>query len=268
MPRLQTRDIIIHYDEIGKGEPLLLISGLGQDSQAWALSAPDLAKHFRVITFDNRGAGRTSSPDRPYTIDQMADDAAGLLEALEIPKAHVLGWSMGGYIAQELALGHPGLVNKLILLSTAGTIDGYGRAMLASLLTVRRTNISREGFVRMMAPLVYSKAFLDDTTRLERAIQNSASNAYPQQDHAYIRQIGAIQRFDASPRLGEIKAETLVLHGEDDVLVPPHNGEALAAAISGATHTVLPGGHVGVLENPNAYNEAILAFLGAAVPAG
>lgn len=267
MPRLQTRDIIIYYEEAGQGDPILLITGLGADLQSWALTAPELAKHFRVVTFDNRGAGRSSAPDRPYSLEGMADDAAGLLDALEIEKAHILGLSMGGYIAQEFALRHPNRVNQLVLLSTAPDIDGYGRSIVRALTTVRKSNVSREGFLRVTAPLVYSPALLDDNDRLERALQNSLANAYPQQDHAYLRQANAILRFNATPRLGELKADTLVVHGADDKLVPPSNGQRLAEALPSATYKELPGGHLGFLEHPADYNAAFLEFLNATVPA-
>lgn len=266
MPRLQMRDIIMYYEEAGQGDPLLLITGLGSDLQSWALTVPALAKQFRVITFDNRGAGRTSAPDRPYSIENMADDAVALLDALEIDKAHVLGFSMGGCIAQELALRNPARVDKLILVSTAPDVDGYGVAALRALTTVRRSNVSREGFVRVMAPFIYSPDFLNDAGRLERAIVNSLANPYPQQDHAYLRQAEAIFRFSAASRLGDIKNETLVIHGVDDNLVPPHNGRRLAEGLPSATHVELPGGHVGLLEHPDEYNAAFLEFLGVAVP--
>lgn len=262
MPRLQTRDIIIYFEEEGQGDPLLLITGLGADLQSWALTAPELAKQHRVVRFDNRGAGRTSAPDRPYSIEGMADDAVGLLDALEIERAHVLGFSMGGFIAQELALHHPSRVGKLILLSTAGGIDGYTRAMLHALSTVRKSNVSREGFVRVMAPLIYSPDFLDDPERLERAVQNSLANPYPQQDHAYLRQVQALLRFNAMPRLSELKHDTLVMHGADDVLMLPRNGQRLADALPSATYQEMPGGHVGLLEHAKEYNTAFLEFLG------
>jgi 3-oxoadipate enol-lactonase len=267
MPRLQTRDIIIYYEEAGDGYPLLLITGLGGDLQSWAFNAPDLAKQFKVVTFDNRGAGRTSAPDRPYTIDGMADDAAGLLDALEIEKAHVLGFSMGGCIAQELALRHPSRVDKLVLVSSVASIEGYVRAMVEGLMTVRRSNISREGFVRVMAPLIYIPSFLDDPARLDRAIQNTLANPYPQQDHAYLRQAQALLRFDTSSRLGDIKQQALVLHGADDVLVPSRNGKRLAEGLPAADYKELPGGHAGLFEHANEYNEAVMGFLSVAAAA-
>src|SRR3990172_9311716 len=115
MPTAPVRDLMMYYEEAGSGEPLVLIMGLGGDLQGWAFQAPVLAQHFRVITFDNRGAGRTSAPDRPSSIAAMADDTAGLMDYLGIQKAHVLGFSMGGYIAQELALSRPDRVDQLIL---------------------------------------------------------------------------------------------------------------------------------------------------------
>jgi 3-oxoadipate enol-lactonase len=262
MPRLQTRDIVINHEEQGRGDALLLIGDLGADLRAWGLTVPALARHFRVITFDNRGAGLTSAPDSPYTIDQMADDAVGVLEGLDIAKAHVAGFGMGGLIAQEMALRAPTRVDRLVLLATTPAVDGYSRAFYSALATVRRTNISREGFVRLMAPLLYSKEFLADTARVDRAVQSAAASAIAQQDHAYIRQVQAILRFDASPRLKDTKAQTLVLHGDEDILVPPHNAEALQSGIPGAKLTMLPGGHAGVLEHADAYNAAILDFLG------
>jgi pimeloyl-ACP methyl ester carboxylesterase len=257
----------MYYEEAGSGAPLILVMGLGGDLQAWALTAPALAKHFRVITFDNRGAGRTSAADKPYSIAGMAEDLAALMDHLGIATASILGWSMGGYIAQELAIKYPQRVEKLILLATAADIDGYGRAVLASWLTVRKSNVSREGWQRFIAPYIYGPELLNDGERFERAILNGVSNPYAQQDHAFIRQAEAILNFDASDRAGSIKAPTLVVVATDDMLVPPRNSEKLAKLIPGATLKMLEGGHAGALEFPNEYNEAFLEFLGAAVPA-
>lgn len=267
MPYVPTRDIITYYEEAGSGEPLVLIMGLGGDLQGWALTAPALAKHFRVITYDNRGAGRTGAPDRPYTIAGMAGDLAALLDALKIEKAHILGFSMGGYIAQEFALNYPSRVNRLILLATAASIDGYGRVVIGNWINVQRSNMSREQIVRFRAPYLYTSALLDDEARYERSIQNSVSNPYAQQDHAFLRQAQAILGWDASARAGAIKAETLVIAGKEDLLVPPRNSEKLNKLIPGSKLQVLDGGHLGAMEFPNEYNTAILEFLGAAVPA-
>jgi len=267
MPYVPTRDIITYYEETGSGEPLVLIRGLGSDLQAWALQVPVLAKHFRVITYDNRGAGRTSSPDKPYTIAGMADDLATLLDELKVEKANVLGYSMGGMVAQEFALKYPNRLDRLVLLGTSARLDGYSRTIIQNLINVRRSNMSREQIARNMAPFIYSTDLLDDSDRFERAILATIDNPYSQQDHAFIRQAQAILAFDASARVNGVKAATLVITNSEDILVPPRNGEALSKAISGAKLLQLEGAHAGVTELPNEHNAAILEFLGAAVPA-
>ncbi len=265
MPNAPIRDIITYYEEHGSGEPLILIMGLGGDLQAWALQVPALSKHFRVITFDNRGAGRSSSPDKPYSMSGMADDLAALMDHLEIPKAHILGFSMGGYIAQEFALKYPTRVNKLILLATAPYIDGYGKNIVTSWINIRRSSMSREQTVRLTATWLYSPALFDDEERFERSILNSVSNPHAQQDHAFIRQAQAVLAFDARDRVTKIAQEALVIGCEDDILVPPHNAERLAKLLPKSTYKLLPGGHVGCIEHPNEYNAAFMDFLG--VPA-
>jgi 3-oxoadipate enol-lactonase len=267
MPIVPIRDIVTYYEEAGSGEPLVLIMGLGGDMQAWALQVPTLAKHFRVITFDNRGSGRTSSPDKPYSIAGMADDLAALLDALNITKAHILGWSMGGYIAQEFALKYPARVNKLILLATAPSIDGYGTTIVKNWINVRRSNMSREQIARLTATWLYGSELFEDEGRFERAVTNSVSNPYAQQDHAFIRQAQAVLGFDASTRLGGLATDTLVIGCEEDILVPPRNSEKLAKLLPKAKLKTMSGGHAGCIEYPNEYNAAFLEFLGAAVPA-
>jgi 3-oxoadipate enol-lactonase len=267
MPYVPTRDIITYYEDQGAGEPLVLIMGLSGDLQAWALTAPALSKHFRIITYDNRGAGRTSAPDKPYAIAGMADDLAALLDELQIPKAHILGFSMGGYIAQEFVLKYPNRVDRLILLATAPSIDGYGKAAVTNWINVRRSNMSREQIVRFTSQFLYSPSLLDDEARYERAIQNSLNNAYAQQDHAFIRQAQAVLEFNAESRLSGVKSSTLVIAGKEDILVPPRNSEKLAKLIPGAKLEIRDGAHLGAIEFPNEYNALFLEFLGAAVPA-
>jgi pimeloyl-ACP methyl ester carboxylesterase len=261
MPEAPIRDIITYYETAGSGDPLILVMGLGGDMQAWALQVPALAKHFRVITFDNRGSGRTSSPDRPCSIAGMADDLAALMDRLGIAKAHILGFSMGGYIAQEFALKYPARVDKLILLATAAHIDGYGKNIVKSWINVRRSNMSREQVVRLTATWLYGPELFDDEARFERAVQNSVSNPYAQQDHAFIRQAQAVLGFDVRGRAAGITHETMVIGCKDDVLVPPRNAEKLAALLPKATLKILPGGHVGCVEYPNEYNTAFMDFL-------
>ena len=261
MPNVPTRDIITYYEEAGSGEPLLMIMGLSGDLQAWALQVPTLARKYRVVTYDNRGAGRTSAPDKPYSIKQMADDAVGLLDTLGIARAHVLGFSMGGYIAQELAAAHPERVEKLILLATAPYIDGYGKVVVGNWVNVRRSNMSREQIVRYTSQFLYSPELLGDEERYERAVQNNLANPYAQQDHAFIRQAQAVLAFDARDRLPGLKSPTLVLVGKDDILVPPRNSEKLAKLIPGATMKTLSGGHLGCIEYPHEYNETFIEFL-------
>lgn len=262
MPKAPVSDIVTYYEEAGSGDPLVLVTGLGADIQSWALTAPALAKQYRVVMPDNRGAGRTSAPDRPYAIGQMAGDVVALLDRLGIEKAHVLGFSMGGFVAQEIAISHPGRVEKLVLMNTAGSIDGYARAVVRSLIDIRRSNMSREQQVRHMAHLLYSPALLDDEARYERSILNSLANPYPQQDHAFIRQAQACLAFDGTGRHGRIKAHTMVVAGTEDVFVPVRNSQKLAKAIGGATLKEMPGGHVGFIEYPNEYNALIAEFLG------
>jgi pimeloyl-ACP methyl ester carboxylesterase len=264
MPKATTRDIVTYYEEAGRGEPLLMIMGISGDLQGWALQVPELSKHFRVITYDNRGAGRSSAPDRPYSIKQMAGDACALLDHLGIAKTHVLGFSMGGYVAQEFAIAHPERVNKLILLATAPSIDGFGRVLVRSLMDMRRSSMSREQFVRAMAPFLYSPELLDDEDRYERAILNSVSNPYSQSDVGFLRQAEAILDFDASDRIANVKSPALVVVGKDDILVPPRNSEKLAKLLPSATLKELSGGHIGCIEYPAEYNGAFLEFLSAA----
>ncbi|MCC7366664.1 MAG: alpha/beta fold hydrolase [Dehalococcoidia bacterium] len=265
MPTAAIRDITTYYEEAGKGDALLLINDLGGDLQSWALQVPELAKHFRVIAFDNRGAGRSSAPDRPYSIAAMAQDAAALLDALGVESAHVLGVGMGGFIAQELAIAHPKRVQKLVLLGSAAALDGYGRTVVRTWIDARRSNMSREQVVRFTSPYLYSPGLLDDEDRYERAVLSSASNPYAQQDHAFIRQARAAIEFDARDRLGSIKQEALVIAAKDDLLFPARLTKQLASKIGGAKVLELEGGHVGYVEYPQEYNAALLEFLGTGV---
>lgn len=267
MPNAPIRDTDTYYEEAGSGPPVLLINGLAGDLQSFVFQVRALSPHSRVIAFDNRGAGRSASPDRPYTIPQMAEDAAALLAHLGVEKASVVGYSMGGAIAQELVLAHPDLVDKLVLVSSTASIEGYVHTLLTAWIAVRRSNMSRDQIARLTATWLYSPELLDDAERLERSISASIANPYPQQDHAFLRQAAALLQHDAADRLSAVKAPTLVLHGEDDTLIPARNGEKLASLIPGATFKTLKGGHAGMFEFRDEYNEELLAFLGAAVPA-
>jgi pimeloyl-ACP methyl ester carboxylesterase len=265
MPTARVGDISLHYEAHGEGEPLLLIMGYGADSNWWYMQTDAFSREYRVIVFDNRGTGLSDKPDVPYTMPMMADDAAGLLDALDIGTAHVYGVSMGGMIAQELVLHHPERVTSLIL---GCTMPGGHNAVppepesLLFLLDFERTrSLPLEQQAEELLPYLFSQGFLD---RNRDRVGEFVSRAFehPTPVHGYRRQSEAFMSFNVYDRLPEINAPTLVMAGTADRLVPVENARILASRIPNAELVIFENvGHGFNGEVAEESNKAVLDFL-------
>jgi pimeloyl-ACP methyl ester carboxylesterase len=258
--------VTLEYETRGRGEPVLLIAGLGRDRRMWDAQAP-LAEGFRLVTFDNRGMGGSARPAGPYTAAMMADDAAGLLDALEIERAHVVGASLGGLIAQELALSRPERVRRLALLCThpgvplvvpcapqvvAAMVPEPGADPLQRLL----------GAMKLAYGSRYWEAHADALAAAARA--RLSSMIAPEHGWA---QAAAGGSFSWKGRA--LSMPTLVLTGDEDLIVPPANSSTLVRMIPGAELAVVEGGgHYFFAEQPAVVNRALAQFLSAGAPVG
>jgi pimeloyl-ACP methyl ester carboxylesterase len=248
----------IHWDAEGSGAPLLLIMGLGWPSQAWYRSRPVLSEKYRTIALDNRGVGRSEVPPGPYSIAQMAADAAAVLNAARINTAHIFGVSMGGMIAQEFALQYPKKVRSLILGCTAAGGPQAVRAEQEALQVLMTRGLDPDQFAKALDPFIYDRG-----TPAERIEEDTAVRRkwYPPAD-AYLAQLQAIMAWEAYSRLGQITAPTLVIHGENDRLVPPENAKLIAERIPGAKLAMIPrASHIFLTDQTEAAHHAILEFL-------
>ncbi|HXQ24325.1 MAG TPA: alpha/beta hydrolase [Candidatus Acidoferrales bacterium] len=264
----------LYYEEHGSGDPLLLIMGLAADSVAWMFQLPDFAQHYRTIIFDNRGVGRSAKPAGPYTIHQMADDTAGLLDVLGIARTHVVGVSMGGMIAQELVLRHPQRVRGLVLGCTYPEPDADierqrefsvtqlgGRITASGEMQIDVSALDPLTFFQHLLPAVFNQEFID--TELPKLIQMFAGSLqYGFSLEAILGQVEAVMSHKATDRLHQIKSPTLVITGDADRLVPPANSDVLATNIPGARLVKVPGGSHGFnFETPEIFNGEVLKFL-------
>lgn len=263
MPLVQVNGIDLYYEEAGDGPPLLLISGAPGTTLDWEWFLPALSERFRVVAFDNRGGGRSSAPPGPYTTRQMADDAAALLDHLAIPRAHVVGLSLGGMIAQELALAYPTRIDRLVLLATCAR---FRLAVFGPWQTFRRQ--AREqaldpvGYALCMMPWFFTSAFMVQQEQVEAALAEVGREPYPTPEHGLNAQGAAGRQHDTLDRLAGIAAPTLVLTGAEDILTPPSAAQELADGIPGARLQILErGGHLMSVEYPEAVAAALLAFL-------
>ena len=253
----------LNYDVYGKGEPLLMIMGLGASSATWDPElVAELARTFRVITFDNRGTGQSDKPDAPYSIEMFADDAAGLLGKLDVPRAHIFGVSMGGMIAQEFALRHPASVATLTLgCTTAGGAQSVPPPPESlAILTAPREGVSPEDIIRRGWPLAYTKKYIVESRPvLEAAIPRLLKHPTP--PYAFQRQLEGTYTLKTFDRLRQIKAPTLVVTGAEDVLIPAKNSEIVASQILGAKLHIIPGvGHGFMSEGKDAFMKVFLPF--------
>jgi 3-oxoadipate enol-lactonase len=270
MPTAEINGITMYYEEQGQGEPLLLIMGLGMHSLAWIMQTAAMAQKFRTIVFDNRGAGRTSAPPGPYTIRQMADDTRGLLDHLGIEKAHIVGVSMGGMIAQELAINYPERVGRLVLMSSlAKQPDGQvADWWLGFGEWAREQGADPRQFLTYTLPWLFTANLLGNTAMVSAAVNQSAMDPYPISTEGFKGQAAAARAHDTVERLAQIKSPTLVLVGKEDVLTPVAYSQVLAERIPGARLQILEhGGHGMTLEYAADVNNALLAFLTAPVEA-
>ncbi|MBI1846817.1 MAG: alpha/beta fold hydrolase [Candidatus Rokubacteria bacterium] len=262
MPKVRVGDIEMYYVEQGSGEPLVLIMGFSGDHTAWAFQMAEFAQRYRVIAFDNRGAGQTDQPDAPYTIPQMAGDTAGLMDRLGIERAHVLGVSMGGMIAQELALAHPGRVLSLQLHCTHPGNDGYMTALGDAWGTVRASLPLEQAQRTIFLWLFGHTTYNERPEFVEAILAGALANPYPQSLAGFRGQSAAVQAFSTRDRLPRITAPTLVSVADEDVLVPARFAREIAARIPGAElATIARAGHVYFWEMPEEFNRMCLEFL-------
>jgi 3-oxoadipate enol-lactonase len=262
MPEIIKGDLKLYYESHGEGEPLILIRGLGSNADHWYAQVPDLSAHWRVIVFDNRGIARSGDPGGPFSINDMAEDTVALMEGLGIAQAHVLGLSMGGMIAQELAIAHPRRVRALLLVVThCGGRHAVSPAKEVT-GTIQRVAAENSDEARLAAlPVFFAPRTLSEQPRV---IQEYAevSMKYPASPEILARQMKAISQHDVYDRLPQIASPTLVMTGADDVLIPPENSNILADRIPGAQLHVIPDcGHQVLIEAPRACNRVIIDFL-------
>jgi 3-oxoadipate enol-lactonase len=262
MATITANGIEMYYAQSGEGPHLVLIMGLGAHAGAWALNAPAFAKHFRVTVFDNRGAGRTEAPDEPYSMGQMGDDTAALMDALGIASAHVLGASMGGMVAQELAIRHPEKVERLVIACSRARTGELRRTVAVAQRALWEAGIPAESIRAIQSPWGSTSAVLQDEGLTLQNLALAAKDPHPIAKHAYLRQLDAVLAHDTLDRLHRITAETLVLVGAEDILTPPSESEELARHIPNARMQILPrGGHGFSGEYAPQFNAAALAFL-------
>jgi pimeloyl-ACP methyl ester carboxylesterase len=261
--------IELYYEEHGQpeGEPVLLIMGYLLNGAAWGMQIEALASRYQVIAFDNRGAGRSSQPEGPYTIGEMVDDTLGLLDHLGIASAHVVGASMGGMIAQELALRHPQRVRSLVLMCTSPggpRSAGYERLLEQTQMTLDMQDLT-EGQtperLRDYALQMFTPRFLENPGPGFLAMVVSTAQ-YPATIAGMHGQAHAIRGHDTYERLPQVTVPTLVLAGTDDVMVDARNAAILAERIPGAKLVMFDGLRHGFnAERPDDVNAVLLDFL-------
>lgn len=266
MPIVRTNRIDLYYEVHGAGQPLVLLAGLGYSGWEWHRMAPLLAPFFQVITPDNRGVGRSDKPAGPYTASMLAADVVGLLDGLDLPRAAILGHSMGGFVAQALALEHPQRVSALILAST--NFGGPRHVPITPAAMAVLTDTTGDAATRFAQGVRVSTApgFAERQPALVAAwLAWRAAN--PVDPAAYQAQfaIGLALRDAASAfeaKLPAVTAPTLILFGAEDAVVPPVNAALLAAQIPGSEVHLLPGaGHFFPLEVPEAAARVVVDFI-------
>jgi pimeloyl-ACP methyl ester carboxylesterase len=260
VPFAELEERRVYYEEHGEGEPVLLINGLGADHRAWSLQTDYLRRFFQVIVFDNPGVGRTTGPPGPYTTELFGDVAADLLRQLAIERAHVVGASMGGTIAQQVAVRHPELVRSLVLHCSWWRADPYTAALIRSWQSYAGAagmlELSRQIWLWVFTPRFFEER-PETFAELEREVRKNGQSV-----GAFCDQAEACIAHQALEEVAAVEAPTLITVGDGDILTPPAHSRAIHERIEGSVLHVWPEmGHAPFWEIPDQFNELNREFL-------
>lgn len=255
--------INLYYETSGSGEPVLLISGLGDSIETWHRQTPELSAHHHVIRLDNRGSGRSDVPQGPYTVQQMASDTVQTLDALGIGCAHIVGTSMGGMIGQEIAIQYPDKALSLSLIAAqCGGVHAFGASAENADAIEELATIEMDPHDRALAwvPYMFSQSFIENYPDLvEEYVRINELHA-PTTD-GLRAQWAALMGYDSWERLPCITAPSLILQGDHDVLVPVENADVLGIRIPESRVAIIPGaGHALAFEAAEAVTKLLLEF--------
>jgi pimeloyl-ACP methyl ester carboxylesterase len=263
MPKINVNGVDLYYEIHGSGEPLLLLEGLGYSTWMWHRQIEYLAQHYQVIIFDNRGVGDSDKPDHPYTIEMMARDAAGLLHKLGVKKAHVLGVSMGGLIAQQLAILFPRVINKLVLCCTShGGPNSVPmpQEIINLLNTVDESMSAERKLVLAMSPAFRPGYMEEHPEEIEEIIHWRMEKPTPR--YAWLHQFMAAAAFNVEDSVGTITTPVLILSGDQDRVLPVENAYLIQKKLPHSQMKIFPGaGHMFFWERAQEFNEMVHSFL-------
>ncbi len=263
MPYLKTKDLDIYYEISGQGEPIVFIGGITSTVLVWKYQQEELQKYYQVILFDNRGSGRTKIL-KPYklSMELFAEDVLDLLKGLGIKKAHILGISMGGMIAQAFAHSYPEYCKSLILCCTTWGLETSVKAQPEILQSV----VNREGLTeeeaqqRALQVMAHPSSFKNRKEGLE--FYTNTKNPFPHSAEEIARRNEAMKAFDFLEKLPEIKVRTLIMHGVEDRLIPVENARIMAQRIPNAELVLIPdSAHIFFIEEFKKFNIHLLDFL-------
>jgi len=262
MPSTSINNIDCYYEIHGSGSPLVLIAGLASDSQSWHPVINGLAGHFRVVVFDNRGIGRTRYPRESFQISTLARDTVCLLDELAIEKADILGHSMGGYIAQEIAIEYPQRVNRLILAGACAATSQKNKILLGGLLKILESGRSYESFIREFFSLIFTPEYMGNKGIIDPAVKSALDYPFPVTADGFRLQLDALSNFSSLDRLSRIGTAALLMAGRKDTLVTAEESQLLADEIASAKIIYLENAaHAFQVEQPDSFIEYVVGFL-------
>lgn len=262
MPNAMINGVDLYYECHGAGDPLMLIAGLASDSQSWLPIVEELSRHYQVILPDNRGVGRTKPQDAVTGIRQIADDCMALMDYLGLPSVNLLGHSMGGFVALDWAIRVPERIDKLILAATAAFNSERNNTLFHDWASDLASGDNPERWFINLFHWIFSKHFFKNPKAVNEAVQYAIDYPYPQSALAFTNQVEAIREFDCREKLTNIKSQTLIVCGKEDLLFPPEESIAELQSIPQTTISIVEhAAHSIHMENPEAFIDCVLRFL-------